>query len=430
VSLDQLADHLQSMFQRHYQRTSPECDPMLTETRFEWNDSDWERPGDPVPELIVQTAKIAEPIASDLAQVLMERHDHPFEEDEQEFAAESRYEARTVFQTVFHHRWQEAIYRLSRQARFFDPVVFETLRSIFQDLYFYGCSDQRSLIRCAGPAQPLSTLYRARAFQSEQDLLQALQRPDLHLGPPPASIARAGRLNAFGIAVFYGANDPAVALAEVRAPVGSKVALVRFEIIRPLRLLDLTAAAEIHTEGSLFDPQFRVRLDRASFLKTLGSWMARPVVPVEEPLEYLPTQAIADYLSADSALNLDGIIYPSPQSRITSGFNIVLFHKAARPELRPAQFQVHQDCGPETFYGYQLLDDAPLTGLHEFNDDFDGFYVERPDQGFEWIGDQREHSIRIDVETLVIHEVQGVEMATVDHPVIRFSFKESLAPKP
>jgi hypothetical protein len=73
-------------------------------------------------------------------------------------------------------------------------------------------------------------------------------RPDRHLGSPPSGAAAAGRMNARGISVFYGANDPRVALAEVRPPVGSRVAVARFEIIRPLRLLDLTALSDATVE--------------------------------------------------------------------------------------------------------------------------------------------------------------------------------------
>jgi hypothetical protein len=38
-------------------------------------------------------------------------------------------------------------------------------------------------------------------------------------------------MNAQGIAVFYGATDASVALAETRPPVGSKVLVGAFEII-------------------------------------------------------------------------------------------------------------------------------------------------------------------------------------------------------
>lgn len=39
-------------------------------------------------------------------------------------------------------------------------------------------------------------------------------------------------MNARGVSVFYGANDPTAAIAEVRPPVGSQVAVAQFEIIR------------------------------------------------------------------------------------------------------------------------------------------------------------------------------------------------------
>jgi len=61
-------------------------------------------------------------------------------------------------------------------------------------------------------------------------------RPDRDMGAPPSSLPAAGRMNAKGISTFYGATDPQIALAEVRPPVGSQVAIAYFEIIRPLRL--------------------------------------------------------------------------------------------------------------------------------------------------------------------------------------------------
>ena len=43
-------------------------------------------------------------------------------------------------------------------------------------------------------------------------------------------------MNAKGISTFYGATNEDIALAEVRPPVGSQVAIARFDIIRPLLL--------------------------------------------------------------------------------------------------------------------------------------------------------------------------------------------------
>ena len=122
---------------------------------------------------------------------------------------------------------------------------------MFQNINELRTYDNRSIVVRADPDTELRDLFRARVFQSYAKLDEALMRPDIHLGSPPSQLAKAGRMNAQGISVFYGAKDPSVALAEVRPPVGSKVAVARFEIILPLNLLDLTSLARIHPEGSV-----------------------------------------------------------------------------------------------------------------------------------------------------------------------------------
>jgi hypothetical protein len=183
----------------------------------------------------------------------------------------------------------------------------------------------------AGPATALSSIYRARVFQSDEKLEEALCWPDSQLGSPPSRLAEAGRMNANGISVFYGANEPRVAIAEVRPPVGSQVAVARFDIIRPLRLLDLTALSAVSEGGSIFDPALAGRLERAMFLRSLSQRMTQPVMPDDEAFDYLPTQVIADFLATENEPAIDGIVFPSVQAA-GNALNISLFHKAARVE--------------------------------------------------------------------------------------------------
>jgi hypothetical protein len=138
-------------------------------------------------------------------------------------------------------------------------------------------------------------------------------------------------MNARGISVFYGANDPIAAIAEVRPPVGSQVAVAQFEIIRKLRLLDLTALKDVRVSGSIFDFGSAARLERAQFLRSLSGRITQPVMPDDEPFEYLATQAIADFLATESSLPVDGILFPSVQVA-GNVLNVVLFHKSARVE--------------------------------------------------------------------------------------------------
>jgi hypothetical protein len=122
-------------------------------------------------------------------------------------------------------------------------------------------------------------------------------------------------MNAHGIGVFYGATDPLIGLAEVRPPVGSKVVVGRFELLRPLQLLDIDALQSVNAEGSIFDRDYVRRKRRAAFLRWLSRRITQPVMPDDEPFDYLPTQAIADSLAAEATPPLDGILYPSVQGK-------------------------------------------------------------------------------------------------------------------
>src|SRR6059058_1152042 len=52
-------------------------------------------------------------------------------------------------------------------------------------------------------------------------------------------------------------------------------------------------------------------------------------MPDDELFEYLPTQAISDFLATEPSFNFDGIIFPSAQVEGVHA-NLVLFNKAAR----------------------------------------------------------------------------------------------------
>jgi hypothetical protein len=156
-----------------------------------------------------------------------------------------------------------------------------------------------------------------------------------------------------------------VALAETRPPVGSRVMIGRFQITRPLKLLDVEALRSIYVEGSIFDPTYIERLKKAKFLASLSSQITKPVMPDDEPFEYLVTQGIADYLATKKEPNLDGIIYRSVQHG-RSKRNVVLFHRSARVESLDlprgseisAHLYEHSDEG--TTPDYWVFEQVPL----------------------------------------------------------------------
>ncbi|MGA3026321.1 MAG: RES family NAD+ phosphorylase [Bryobacteraceae bacterium] len=353
-SIDQIADSVAAIFADVYRLTeAPEGRSVVT--------------------LIKNLAGLDEPAADDVRCVLKERRANEHLEigvEDDSFDTGSRY-TRSVDAWEFDWQWRRFEESLKTETRYFNRETEEVLTSIFDGIDRYHTITGRPVVAEAGPGTDLAELYRARIFfQAEGDLREAMKRPDLAIGPPPCSKAVAGRLNATGISVFYGATHPDVALAEVRPPVGSKVLIGCFEVVQPLKLLDLVAIADLADEdGSLFDEDYRARLKRAQFLRGLGRRLSKPVMPNDEPLEYLPTQAVADFLASAATLSLDGIVYPSVQNghghrryglfgagRYRYHCNVVLFHKTARVQQldEGADISISDD----SFVSY-LLPDVP-----------------------------------------------------------------------
>ena len=201
------------------------------------------------------------------------------------------------------------------------------LRFIFGDLSAHTASDDKPVVREISPGNPDASVWRARAALSKDELEAFLKSPSRELSSPPSRSAKAGRMNAQGIPVFYGAMDPRTCVSEVRAPVGAHVVVGRFDLLRSVRLLDLDALSNVYAGGSYFDPDYSEREGRAEFFRHLVSEISRPVMPQDEALEYLTTQAVAEFLAHKVDPRLDGIIFHSSQTG-GDGRNVVLFNHA------------------------------------------------------------------------------------------------------
>ena len=391
-------------------------------------DYDWERQGDRVVDLIGQYAEVEPQPAEDIQNVLSSRNfDKELAEmgEEQPFDDDAHYDKSGVDDAESQAGWLRFEQVLKTEGRFFSSVAEATLTSIFNGIAEHQTESGRPIIVDAGPATQLAAIYRARAFQSNQKLEDALKRPDKEIGPPPPSAAIDGRMNARGIAVFYGATDPLVALKEVRPPVGSRVVVGRFELLRPLRLLDIEAIRSVNVRGSVFDRDYIRRLERAKFLEWLSRRITMPVMPDDEPFEYLATQAIADFLAADVNSALDGILYPSAQGNEGKP-NVVLFHKAARVQSLDipsgteisASLYGHTEDGLEI--NYRVSEEVPpQTPPITVQDDDFTFFPEPINALDPEDHDGRSPTLKLDTATLAVHHVRGVEFQTETHPVSR-----------
>ncbi len=425
ITLEDLSEHVERAFDQHFVRTASE--PEGYEYYVQRETGNWDRSGEPVAEVIAQILETDAVIAEDVRDVLDEKTsdwDSMTCGEEQPFSDQAYYEEKAAID----HSSISAEYRqfesvIIEQARYFSPETRSFLGSLFGQLEGLRTLDGRSVLVEAGPEQPASSFFRARVFQDDAPLKRALALPDQELGPPPPRLGRAGRLNAAGVSIFYGADTPEVALAEVRPPVGSRVVLARFTLLRQVRLLDIDALKSLLIEGSLFDSEHLKRLEHAAFLESFSRRFTQPVMPDHETFEYIPTQAVADFLANEMDPVLDGILYASPQSA-QAGKNVALFHRSSRIErlVTPEGMTTDVWFGHQTDEGYEIdytvfeevpapaapAPQQPRIGLLDIMDD------DPPTDP-----DVRTPTLRIDLNSVEVRHIKAVEVHSDPHEVTR-----------
>lgn len=329
-SLDELAGRVKCVIEEHF-RITPD-DPRDEGFVYD-KEMDWERRGDPIADVIAEIAGLEPEPAEAVRERLSEKTYYDAFEGSYEdpFGSDTYYEEGRPDTHGFRESWEFFRQEIRTRSRFFGRNAQRALDDIFGDLTSLKTWDGTLAIKEILPTDEMRFLYRARIAYSESELREIVLDPVKRLGPPPTRLARAGRMNAAGISVFYGATDADTCIAEARAPVGSFVALGRFEIIRPVRVLDFDVLTKVMTDGSWFHPDFTTRSNRSAFLRHLVEEISRPIMPRDEEFEYLPTQAVSEYLASCVEPRLDGIIFHSAQTA-GEGRNVVLFHHAAGVE--------------------------------------------------------------------------------------------------
>lgn len=434
-TFEKLADIVERVFETHFYRTADQPHTwQLTLLADKESDYEWEREGTPVVTLIADLVDISEESAKIIQSILEERHsdfDSAAMGEETEFSDESYYEERHIDDRAWQREWFAFEHSLKNENRFFNFSAEQVLGNIFNGIFKIQASSGKSVIVDAGPDTEFNTVCRARVCQSDEEIKRAISYPDREIGPPPSRIATAGRMNAQGISVFYGAQNVDTAIAEVRPPVGSQVVVAFFEIIRPLKLLNLDAFSSVVEKGSVFDPLFAGRLEKAAFLSTLCKRLARPVMPNEQSFEYLPTQCVADFLAGAHKPALDGIMFPSAQ-KPNSGMNIVLFHKSARVDERIVPDGATIEASTYTQYDdgyereYSVIERLPNLQKSKKESEVSQttlWLSDYPEK--QRGGDTREVSLRIVLESICVQVIKSVSVTTEEYPVSRFEYGEN-----
>ncbi len=182
--------------------------------------------GTPLEDLIEETVVVNTDVAQAIAGELIEEW-FDWSSHERRYGEEPHFEESKADTYDLRNAWSAFENRLLNESRLIDSGGLAMLESIFGE----AAEDESrsgSVIFELHPSTSGSKFFRARFFLNEEDLEAALRAPEAQLGPPPASLAVAGRLNAHGISVFYGAFSADVAVCEIRPPVSSNVLMGNF----------------------------------------------------------------------------------------------------------------------------------------------------------------------------------------------------------
>ena len=284
--------------------------------------------------IIQDVAGIDQDIAADVREYLFNRLGRTVnvaEREENPYNQGMLYGEREADTSGLRSAWWDFKEETRSRARFFGATTTATLDRIFENLVSLRTFMGGSVVREIKPGDRDSSFWRARTAHSQPEIKSVLETLGSQLGPPPSDKATAGRMNAEGIPVFYGALEEETCVSEVRAPVGSFVVLVKFDLLNPIRVLDLNALSIVYSDFSHFDPNYIEKGSRERFLKELVGEMSRPVMPHEETLEYIATQIVSEYLANRVEPRLHGLIFSSAQTG-GGGHNIVLFNGARSVE--------------------------------------------------------------------------------------------------
>ena len=416
-----LAKKIKKAFTQHFEQFEPtSTQEMLLQKGIE----DWTIDCKSVDRAIKDAAIIPDDAARDVQKILQDKFaNNEFNGLRTEFDNESYYREKDLAEYFDIEEWDDIEHKIKFKSRYFNYGLRDFLSELFSNIDKIQTKNDSPVVIAAGPEEQFNSVFRARMFQSEEMLKKAIIQPDVELGPPPSHLAKAGRANAQGVSVFYGATKPEVAIDEVRPPVGSLVAVVEFKIIRQLRLLDLkTLKDSWATGGSIFNQDFATQLKYAAFLCNLWELFGTPIMPEDEQFDYLTTQAIADFLASETVDTIDGIIYPSSQTAFSEcqSSNIVLFHKSAKVKpmviLEREEIEACIDRNEEN--DFEVSYSRNIRSSIVSNDPDEEIPIDPLNRDIQE-KDCREPSLCIVKDNLFVHKVLSVQIETdrnkVDH---------------
>jgi hypothetical protein len=225
----------------------------------------------------------------------------------------------------YYAAWSSVSNELKHKRRFFNPYAKDFFKELFEDVDILRRlnNESKNYEKVVVELPKGTEIFRARVCKSLQSLKDFYKDPYKQIGPPPQSQANAGRMNAQGVVVFYGAMDINTCIAEMRPAIGGDTAVISLCTDKPLRLLDFTRLeSSVGDSLSYFRPDFKEKVEKHKFLRHLHRLISQAITPGKES-DYLITQTMTEYLAHVHPEPFDGILFASAQR--AQGVNIVLF---------------------------------------------------------------------------------------------------------
>jgi hypothetical protein len=328
VAIEQLADRVEEVY--------PVMVGEVETTPYFQGDSDkveYRQNGDTPNTILSEMLECADDeIADDLVSELSSRHSYAAMKDGENNIYDDSNDIYTSYiprSKEVAQTWASFCESIKHNRRFFNDTASDLLAEILEPILNPKLPGTKSAVKTIEPDSDERFIFRGRLANTVPARSDILAKPINMLGAPPKHLNAGGRMNAAGIPVFYGSFDVKTCVAELRGPVGGTAVVGKFEMLRPLRVLDLTLLQNAMFNISYFDPDVIQKFSYNHFLRGFHKEIKRAVIPGSEMLDYLPTQFVAEYLWTKAEPPLDGLIFGSAQISNAKAKNIAIFPHAS-----------------------------------------------------------------------------------------------------
>lgn len=205
------------------------------------------------------------------------------------------------FSVVSGYSWEKFSESIKHDNRFhsgiFNADVFASFLSIIKNTYTVG-----------------TKMYRARISTDSHGFTKD------EMGAPPKGKRTAGRINPEGIGVLYMSTDKKTVLNEVRASTFDYITIGTFQAQSNIKVANLSGVGK--TSPFLYGSDLEKFAANRKVFQEMATEFAKPLRRNDSPLEYIPTQYIAEFIKSQK---YDGVEYASTLNR--GGYNVAVFNE-------------------------------------------------------------------------------------------------------